>query len=369
MLEVIFWVFVTSAGIQFFFYSIVAIALSVYEKPKENSQDIPGVSIVISAKNEIDNLKKLIPLLLKQQFKSYEIILVDDKSVDETYDFAIEIDQSEPKFKLVRIDTTPDHINNKKYALTLGISAAKFDHVVLTDADCFPESEDWLMEMSYGFSSDSRKFVIGYSQYFKTKGWLNYFIKYETMLTAMQYFGIGLLGNPYMGVGRNIAYRKSFFLENNGFGKHQGVVGGDDDLLINRYAKRKNTSFILSPESTIYSNPKTKLSEFILQKTRHLSVGKYYRGTDRLLLGLLSMSKIIFWISFIAAIMSVFQTYFVLAGFFITMVSLLTALLVLKRKTGDNSSIWMLPFLDFMFILYYISTGLKVLFTKKVRWK
>lgn len=369
MLENLFWVFAASAGIQFLFYTLVSIVLLVYKKPVRNSQEIPGVSIVISAKNELENLKRLIPLLLKQQFKSYELILVDDKSTDDSYDYLIELDQHEPLFKLVRIDSTPDHINNKKYALTLGIKAAKFDHVLLTDADCFPESEFWLNEMSLGFTTDKKKFVIGYSQYFKAKGLLNIFIKYETMFTAIQYYGIGLLGNPYMGVGRNIAYRKSFFLDNNGFGKYKNVVGGDDDLLVNRYAKRKNTSFILSPESTIYSNPKTKLSEFILQKTRHLSVSKYYRGTDKLLLGLLTMSKIIFWISFIAAIMSVFKTYLILAGFFLVMVSLLTALFVLKRKTGDNSSIWMLPILDFIFIFYYISTGLKVLFTKKVRWK
>ena len=369
MSEILFWVFVASTGIQFLFYTLVSIALYVYEKPGQNSAEIPGVSIVICAKNELENLKKLIPLLLKQQFESYEIILVDDKSTDETYDYVIELDQKEPKFKLVRIDSTPDHINNKKYALTLGIRAARFDHVLLTDADCFPENEIWLKEMSIGFKSDRKNFVIGYSQYFKVKGLLNIFIKYETMFTAIQYFGIGLLGNPYMGVGRNIAYRKSFFLDNNGFGKFKSIVGGDDDLLVNRYAKRKNTSFMLSPESTIYSIPKTKLSEFILQKTRHLSVGKYYRRTDKLLLGLLLMSKIIFWISFIAAIMSVNQTYLVLAGFFLVMVSLLTALMVLKKKTGDNSSIWMLPILDFIFVFYYISTSLKVLFTKKVRWK
>lgn len=370
MFEFIFWVFVASSGVLFLFYTIVSITLSVYKKPGQDTQEvIPGVSVVISAKNELENLKRLIPLLLKQQFDVFEIILVDDKSTDETYDFAIDLDQQEAKVKLVRIDSTPDHINNKKYALTLGISAAKYDHILLTDADCFPESDFWIKEMSLGFTSDEKKFVIGYSQYIKAKGVLNTFIKYETMLTALQYYGIGLLGNPYMGVGRNMAYRKSLFLANNGFGKFQEVVGGDDDLLINRYAKRKNTNFVLSREATNYSIPKTKLSEFVLQKTRHLSVGKHYRGTDKLVLGFLSMSKIIFWISFIAAIMSVFQTYFVLSGFFLVMVSLLTALLVLKKKTGDKSSIWMLPFLDILFIFYYISMALKVLFTKKVRWK
>ncbi len=369
MVEVIFWVFVVSAGIQFLFHTIVTIALIAYKKPEKSTLDLPGVSVVISAKNEVENLKKLIPLLLKQQFYSYEIILIDDKSSDDTYDFAIDLDQKEANFKLVRIDSTPDHINNKKYALTIGIRAAKYDYIILTDADCFPESESWLNEMSLGFTSDKKKYVIGYSQYYKEKGLLNYFIKYETLLTAIQYIGIGLLGNPYMGVGRNMGYRKSFFLEKNGFGKYREVVGGDDDLLINRYAKRKNTSFVISPDSTMFSIPKTKLSDFILQKTRHLSVGKHYRVTDKLLLGFLLISRIVFWGSFCAAIMSVFQTNFVLAGFFLAMVSLLTSLLVLKKKTGDKSSIWMFPILDLIFLFYYISTGLKVLLTKKVKWK
>ena len=369
MLEILFWVFVSSAGIQFIFLFLVIIALSFYKRPVHKGKAIPGVSVIVSAKNEADNLKKLIPLLLQQKYKSFEVILVDDKSSDETYDYAIELDHKEENFKLVRIDSTPDHINNKKYALTLGIRAAKFDHLIFTDADCLPNSDNWLKEMSQGFTSDKIIFVLGYSQYFKTAGVLNHFIKYETLLTAINYIGIKLLGNPYMGVGRNIGYRKSFFLGKNGFGKYQDVVGGDDDLLVNQYAKHNNTRLVLSPDSTVYSNPKTKLSDFILQKTRHLSVGKYYRGTDKLLLGLLSFSKIIMWFSFFAAIMSAFQTYFVAGGFFLVMVSLLTALLVLKKKTGDKSSIWMLPFLDFIYILYYISTGLKVLFTKKVRWK
>jgi len=369
MLEILFWVFVTAAAIQLFFYLLTLSVFSFYRKPRSTSVNIPGISVIISAKNEAENLKKLIPLLLKQQYKAFEIIVLDDKSTDDTYDYTIELEHKEENFKLVRIDSTPDHINNKKYALTLGIKAAKFDYLVFTDADCQPAGEYWLEEFSHGFTSDKIKFVLGYSQYFRKKGLLSMFINYETILTALHYVGIGLLGNPYMGVGRNIAYRKSFFLKNNGFGKYQGVVGGDDDLLVNQYANRKNTKFILSPNSTVYSIPKTKMNDYILQKTRHLSVGKHYRGTDKLLLGLLSFSKIIFWLSFITAIMSGYQTYFVAGGFFLVMVSLLTVLLVLKKKTGDKSSIWMLPFLDFIFIFYYITTGLKVLFTKKVRWK
>lgn len=369
MIHILFWIFVGSASIQFLFYCLVTFALLAYKRKSGSETKAKGISVIISSKNELENLKTLIPKLMSQNHPEYEVILVDDRSTDETYDHYIDLDHQEDNFKLVRIDSTPDHINNKKYALTLGIKAARYDYVLLTDADCTPESESWIKEMSQGFDSEGKHFVIGFSQYLKFGGFLNLFIRYETLLTAVSYIGLGLLGRPYMAVGRNFAYKKSFFLENNGFGKFQNVVGGDDDLLANQYARRKNTTIMLSPDATVYSRPETTWGSFIRQKTRHLSVGKHYRFSDKLLLGILTISKIVLWFSFITVIMSGFQTYLALACFLLVMVSLMTSLLVLEKKTGIKSGIWMLPFLDFVYLFYYISTSLRVLFTKKVRWK
>ncbi len=370
MLSIIFWVFLVSAGIQFLFFVLSAVAINVYKIPgSETEKSDEGVSVIVCAKNEYENLQKLIPALLAQNYPKFEVILVDDKSSDETYEYAIELEQKEKNFELVRIDSRPDHINNKKYAITLGIKAAKNERILLTDADCLPASDNWITEMSRGLQSDTKQFVLGYSQYETKPGLLNAFIRYETLLTGVSYVGLALLGNPYMAVGRNLAYRKSVFLKNNGFGRFQGVVGGDDDLLINQHAKRKNTSIVLSADATVYSVPKTSYKEFVRQKTRHLSVGKHYRKADKLVLGLLTLTKITFWASFIAAIMAVYQTILIGGGFLLVMVSLLTSVLALKKKTGDNSSVWMFPFLDIIYLFYYISTSLKVLFTKKVRWK
>jgi glycosyltransferase involved in cell wall biosynthesis len=367
MLDILLWIFMISAGIQFLFFLLVAIAFALYKTKSIHNPSL-GVSVIVCAKNEYDNLKELIPRLLKQNFPKFEVILVDDKSSDDTYDLGIQFEKEEDNFKFVRIDSRPDHINNKKYAITLGIKAAQYEHILLTDADCIPASDQWIASMSNGFYSDNKQFVLGFSQYITTPGFLNSFIKYETLLTAINYLGIGLLGNPYMGVGRNMAYKKSIFLKNSGFGKFRSILGGDDDLLINHHGKRKNTSIILSKNSTVYSIPKTGLGEFFRQKTRHLSVGKHYRGADKLLLGLLTFTKITFWISFFAAIMAVNQTILISGSFLLVMVSLLTVLLALKKKTGDDSVIWMFPLLDIIYIFYYISTSLKVLFTKKVKW-
>ena len=369
MLEILFWTFLIRAGIQFLFFALVTLVIYRYKLPSESQTEKPGVSVIVCAKNEYENLQKLIPALLQQEYPNFEIILVDDKSTDETYDYAIELEQREKKFKLLRIDLTPDHIHNKKYAITLGVKAAKNDIILLTDADCLPAGENWIDEMTKGFSDDKKQFVLGFSQYKDQETFLSKFINYETLLTGIHYIGIALLGNPYMGVGRNLGYRKSVFLKNNGFGKFQGIVGGDDDLIINQHARKRNTSIVLSAQAVVYSLPKTSYKEFVLQKTRHLSVGRHYRKADRLLLGLLITTKFTFWISFIAAILAVNQTILIGGSFLLVMVSLLTSISALKKKTGDNSGVWMSPLLDILFLFYYITTGLKVLFTKKIKWK
>ncbi|MDZ7607924.1 MAG: glycosyltransferase [Cyclobacteriaceae bacterium] len=368
MIEICFWIFIVSSAILILYYSLTLLAIGRYRKPEALNINSPGISIIIAAKNEIENLQQLIPTLLKQDYPNFEIILVDDKSTDLTYDFGIGLMQDEKRFRFIRIDTTPDHIHNKKYAITLGIKAAKFDHILLTDADCNPTGNSWIQEMTNGFSDDNKTFVLGFSQYKKEPGFLNRFIRFETLLTAHSYFGLGLLGKPYMGVGRNLAYRKTFFLSKNGFGKHQGIIGGDDDLFVNSHANRRNTGFVISPESIMTSHPKNTLGEFMRQKMRHLSTGKYYKLSDRLILGLIAITRVIFWISLFCAIFAIDKLLFVGIGFILTIVSLMFSLQVLIKKTGDEDSVWSMPYLDFTYIFYYISIGLKVLFTKKIKW-
>lgn len=368
MIDICFWVFIASSAILFVYYCLTWMAIGRYRKPESPKNPPSGISIIISAKNELDNLQQLIPMLLKQEYHEFEIILVDDKSTDATYDFGIALMQEEKRFRLIRIDNTPDHIHNKKYAITLGIKAARYDHILLTDADCFPAGNYWIQELSNGFSADDKIFVLGFSQYLKEPGFLNRFIRFETLMTAYSYFGLGLLGRPYMGVGRNLAYRKSFFLSKNGFGKHQKIIGGDDDLFVNSHANRKNTSFVISPKSVMSSYPKKTWGDYLRQKARHLSTGKHYLFFDKLLLGIIALARVVFWFSLFCAVFAWSKIIFVAIAFFLTIASLILSFTRLTKKTGDTTSVWSLVYLDFAYIFYYISTGLKVLFTKKIKW-
>lgn len=322
------------------------------------------MSIVICAQNELENLKTLLPKLYDQSHSNFEIIVVNDRSNDGSYDYLLEESQRELKLKVVTISKVPDKFNGKKYAITLGVKAAQFDKILLTDADCIPMSNEWANNMS-SFKGD---FNLGFSSYKKTSGLLNYFIRFETLWTGINYIGLALAGVPYMGVGRNLAYRKSLFFDNKGFSGYMDVTGGDDDLLVNKHATAKNTAITIGNESLTESIPKTTWPTFFRQKLRHLSVGKYYRPKTRVLLGILTISHTFMWLLLFLLIAAEYQ-WPIVAGLFIakTILTYLTFILGSKRF-GVRFNIWGLIFLDLMYVLYFLITGIAALMTKRVRW-
>jgi len=322
---------------------------------------------VVCAWNEITGLRKLLPQLFLQAHADYEVIVVDDRSSDGTYDFLIEEREQHPNLKIVRIDKTPLHLNNKKYALTLGIKAASNELILLTDADCIPESIHWAKSMTSHFDSKT-DFVLGYSQYEKRPGPLNLFIRYETLQTAILYFTSIVAKRPYMGVGRNMAYRKKIFIENKGFKGYYNVVGGDDDLFVNKHATGLNTKPVFNQESIVYSTPKTTLKSYFRQKIRHLSVGKHYKFKHKIRIGIFTLSKFVTWLSFIFLMFStpfnliVLISMLVLSGIFILLFYLSA------KKFGDHFEIHFVPLLDILYVLYLLGFGTIALLRKRIPW-
>jgi glycosyltransferase involved in cell wall biosynthesis len=348
-------------------YLIVFLA-AFNKKQQHHERTSPAVSIVVCAHDEEANLRELIPILLQQNYASFEVIIVNDRSNDNTYDYLLELTNSNPQVKMVNVKSVPENMNSKKYALTLGIRAAVNDWILFTDADCRPVSNRWLAEMSTGFSA-TNQFVLGFSPYQPAPGFLNAFIRFESFITGLQYLSFGLLKKPYMGVGRNMAYRKSLFLEKKGFNHFLHVLGGDDDLFVNQHANGKNTSVVVTPDAIVYSIPERTFTGFFYQKLRHLSVGKRYRAGDKFNLGIFKISWIL--TLFIGlALCVVFPMFYVIIAVLLVRLSLLTwAIHRLVKSGGLTFNYWWIPVLDLLYPIYYLSTGLVALFTKKVRWK
>jgi len=327
-----------------------------------------GVSVIIAARNEFENLKKLLPALKDQEYSNFEIIICLDRCSDESLDYMKSIESDFENLKLVLIDYLPDHFSPKKYALTLGIKKAKYDWILLTDADCLPNSNNWISSFA-AYMDDNVDFILGFSPYRKLIGILNNYIRFETFSTAYEYLSSVLLKIPYMGVGRNMAYKKEVFLNNLGFGRFQGIMGGDDDLFVNHHAKGERTRIVLGSDSLTYSEPKISFSTYKRQKLRHFSVSKYYRNFSKLILSSEWAMTLILWLTFIILALNK-ENLIWAAPLFIGYLGFKILLnYLVSKKMGDGYSFVLLPLLEFIHIVFVplfvtISTA-----TNKIKWK
>lgn len=291
----------------------------------QRSEELPGVSVLVCAHNEAYNLSAYLYALLSQDYPTYEVIVVDDGSEDKTREV---IESYMVQDKRLRITFVPKEArvrSTKKLALTLAAKAAQYDYLLLTDADCTPESTHWISEMMRGFgpsteyrvqSTENRKLtthysllntkevVLGFGAYFYEKGFVNRLVRYDTLFNGLHYLSAAAHGHPYMGVGRNLAYKKELFFKTGGFKKMMNNRAGDDDLFVNHVANRKNTAVVCSRESITWSPSKTTMRDWWQQKRRHLSVSHDYRLGTKIRLASEPMSRGLFYLAVIALLVA-----------------------------------------------------------------
>ena len=305
--------------------------------------ELPPVSVILCAHNEAYNISQYLPVLLTQDYPEYEVIVVDDGSEDETRAMVERYMVCDPRLHLTFVPYGARVGSTKKLALTLAAKAAKYDYLLLTDADCVPESNRWISEMMRGFQS-SKDIVLGFSPYFAEKGHVNRLVRYDTLFNGLHYLGAALCGHPYMGVGRNLAYRKGLFFESGGFTHLMNKIAGDDDLFVNHVATKTNTAVVLSRDSFTWSLPKKTMKEWWQQKRRHLSVSPAYKESTKIRLGIEPMLRGLFYATALLMMVIYFPTsytelpaipFMVAVGLFLVRWILQTAVLnVSARRMG-----------------------------------
>lgn len=377
--------------IQVLHYFLVMARVTYTRKDVRRPQNREAVSVVVCAKNEYHNLSQRLPILLEQKYPNFEVVVVNDASSDETEYFlkACSKVYSAEKLKVVNMPKNVNFFSGKKYPLSIGIKSAKNDIILLTDADCIPNSLYWIQEMANGFT-EGKQIVLGYGGYERDKinmmtpsedlGFefqpqngtlprvLHLLIQYDTLCTTANMMGFALLGLPYMGVGRNLAYRRSFFFNKGGFIKHYSVKSGDDDLFVNANATKKNTAVVLSEESFTYSAPKLTYAAWFRQKRRHLSTGKYYKANHKLMLSMYPGSVALFYVGLVFALL--FCPWYYPIGLLVMKIILqMVAFYGVSKKLRIQKVFIFAPLLELFFLLFNTIMGVLSLNHKRIQWK
>jgi len=297
----VFYAFVAITIVQLFYYLYFFRRVAFYKTPDRQQSQQQPVSVIICARDEDENLARNLPGVLVQEYPTtHEVIVVNDNSFDDSKYILAELKKTFKKLQVIDLTQEAKLIAGKKYPLSIGIKEAKHEVMLLTDADCVPASENWIYKMQDAFNNGI-EVALGYGAYQKRPGFLNKVIRFETFHTALQYLGYALAGTPYMGVGRNLAYRKGLFFRNKGFSSINHIPSGDDDLFINQVATKHNTTVVIDPDAFTLSAPKETWKDWMRQKRRHYSTGKFYKASHKFLLGLYTASFFFFYPLFAAS--------------------------------------------------------------------
>lgn len=353
--------------VQLFYYLFFYLRIAFPAKLQPGTP-LPPVSVVICARDEEDNLRNYIPLVMKQDYPEFEVVVVDDCSSDNTEFLLKEFAANYPNFRFTRIHQDDKFRHGKKLALTVGIKSAKNECLVLTDADCRPAGDKWLAGMAAGFSGQA-EVILGYGGFEQSRGLLNNLIRFDAMFIALQYLTFAMKGFPYMGVGRNLAYRRSLFFNNRGFASHNHLASGDDDLFIREVAHRKNTLVQFSPETHTRTAAKGKFSLWVHQKKRHLTTSHLYGLWIKLLLGLEPLTRSLFYILFVLLLAMNILPIYILAAFLVRWLLQLTIFGLAGKYLKEKYLLLPSLLYDFFLPYFYFGLFLANLFNRKrVQW-
>jgi glycosyltransferase involved in cell wall biosynthesis len=366
ILHLVLYVFVACTVMQITYYILFSSFLFGSKEDEESIHEAP-VSVIIYTKNQAENLSQFIPLIMEQDHSKFEIVLINNASSDNTSEIAELFAKKHNNLKVLNIDNNEAFWGSKKYALTLGIKASKYENLLFTDTKSKPVSNHWISEMSKKLTSKKTIFL-GYKKYRKENSLLNIFIRFENLLTAIKCFGFTKIGSSYMAFGTNLAYQKSEFFKVNGFINHMKINTGEGDLFIKDAANRRNTAFCISENSFIQTDSKTSFSKWFTEKREQIFITKKHHFKHRFFLGVFGFSKLLFyalattlfffypWEIILSILLSYFLIQYIVVG-------------ISANKLKEPQIIFLFPFLEIGLLLIQISIFSANLISKPNHWK
>ncbi|MGZ4044055.1 MAG: glycosyltransferase [Bacteroidia bacterium] len=314
------------------------------------------------------NLTEFLPKILTQEYPAeFEVIVVNDCSIDNTENVIDEFAKIFPNLRKANIKEDAYYKHGKKFALLVGIKAAKFNRLLMTDADCYPASNNWLKEISASFGVE-KEIVLGYGAYEKQKGLLNKLIRFDAFIIAVQYLSAAIRNKAYMGVGRNLAYNKDTFFKNKGFANHYHINSGDDDLFVNEAATATNVAVCISHDSITYSKPKITFKDWRLQKARHITTAPHYKSSSKARLSFSYFTQYFFLLSLIGLCLSINTV--LLAPILLTLKMIVQVILLNKasKKLKEPDLLFASFFYEFLLLFLYPLFHLNKFFYRSNKW-
>lgn len=355
--------------IQTLYYILVFGKVSSFVSKKkrqkeETPQTLPAVSVVIATKNEEFFLKENLGLFLEQDYPEFEVIVVNDASTDDTQYVLKAFAKLYPRLNTVNIVENVNKFRGRKFPISLGVKAAKYDRIVLAGADCVPSGFDWLRGIVGGFAG-GKELVLGYVALSNAKSLPGKMMQYDNVSTTMNYMGLGLSGLAYRGNGKNLAFTKDLFFSAGGFTKHYNYTLGEDDIFVSEVATRRNTTAILTKQSVLSCSAKKKYRTWKDEKKRRLSIHKYRKPLVRILLSTVPLTTFLIYAGVIISALCAFPYQYLIAALTLKFIIQIIAYLKVCKHLNVKAIFLFAPLFELYFLLFEAKMRLIAIFSKR----
>ncbi|ETN96840.1 glycosyltransferase [Zhouia amylolytica] len=363
------YAFVAVIAIQIFYLLFFFRRFAFHKETAAKKESVPAISIIIFIKNQAEDLKENLPYILSQNYPEFELVLINYDSYDDSLDIMESFADKYPQIKIVNVKNNEAFWGKKKYALTLGIKAAKYNHLVFTEINCKPDSDHWLLEIASKFDSE-KTIILGYSAFKKIKkSLLNAFIRFENLVATTHRFSYLLSGIPVSGNGKNLAYHKDEFFNNSGFINHIDISNGEDQLFINQAATSKNTSLIYSKDSFTESISTDSFETWIDHKKSEYALIKKYKSKHRALINIYYTSQLLFIPLAILLIILQYKIPVVIGLILLRWIIVYSIYIPIAKKLEETSLLWALPFYEILLIFFQFLIFISNIISKPTNWR
>ncbi|MDD4067728.1 MAG: glycosyltransferase [Bacteroidales bacterium] len=354
---------------QILYYFIVYGRVAFFKDNKlttdEKQNFCPSVSVVMCVKDDAYNLEKKLPIILEQEYPNFEVVVVNDASKDETEYVLRVLQEIYPNLNVVNLYNNVNGFLGKKYPLSLGIKSAKNEIILLTESDTMPLNYNWITTMVKGFKQ-KKDIVLGFTNFEQKPTFLNTLMHYENLTSAMNYLGNAMLNNPFMGQGRNMAYKREFFFETGGFISQYNISVGEDDLFINKNANSKNTSVILNKESMNLASPKEKREEWVIQKKKHFKSMYHFKLKDKIISTLMPFATLLIYVLVALSIVFQFPWQYAILPLVLKYTFQIIVYYKSSKTLATKQVAFLSPLLEVLFLFINTTIRFFTLFTKKI---
>ena len=330
---------------------------------ENKTKSITGFSIIIPARNETLNIRKSVTSILENNYPKelFEIIVVDDFSIDNTAAIATELQHEFDNVKLILLK---DHINSKlnsykKKSIELAVSFAKHEWIITTDADCIAKNT-WLQMLDAFIQKTNAVFIAAPVKFINSGSFISIFqcldfVSLQGITAASVSAGLLSMCN-----GANLAYRKEAFYAVGGFKEVDNIASGDDMLLMHKIKKQfpDRLAYLFSKDVIVSTPPMPDWKSFINQRIRWASKATSYDD-----------KKIFFVLLFVyifnlVLLMLPFLSFFYFPLFFLWLILLVTKIffetifmMPVSEFFGEQKLMWWFPLMQPFHILYTVISG------------